>query len=435
MVNEFRAHIKKQFPSLQGTTFLLACSGGVDSTVLAYLCKRSKMDFAIAHCNFNLRGTESDADEKFVKDLADKLEKKIHVTHFETNDYASKNKVSIQMAARALRYAWFTETMATFGYTTLVTAHQLNDSLETFLINLSRGTGIDGLTGIPEKTNTIARPLLMFSRERILQYAKNEGIEWRDDSSNAETTYLRNRIRHKLIPGLLDLHPTFLENFQTTQAHLQHTSLIVDDHVKDIREKLFQNKGDVIHIAISPLLELYPLQTYLYSLFKAYGFTEWQDVADLLCANSGKQVVSKTHRLVKDRTHLLLTTLKNKVVTSYQIEKNQTVIREPIHMSITETPYMEKTSGEILYVDKETLKYPLTVRKWKKGDYFYPFGMRGTKKVSKFFKDEKIDVISKEKQWLLCSGEDVVWIIGKRGDNRFKVTGKTKGILKFSIQE
>jgi len=267
-----------------------------------------------------------------------------------------------------------------------------------------------------------------------LEYAKMNGIQWGEDRSNVESKYLRNKIRHELVPSLKELHPTFLDNFQKTQEYLQHTSVIAENHIRRLKEKLFKKNKDVIAISVASLLELHPLKTYLYSLFKEYGFKEWNDVVGLLSATSGKQVQSKTHRLVKDRTHLLLQILKDSSEQNYQIEENQTAVKEPICLFIKETKGIENISERILYVDKETLKYPLTVRKWKKGDYFYPFGMKGTKKVSKFFKDQKIDVISKEKQWLLCSGDDIVWIIGKRGDNRFRVTDETKNILKFSIQ-
>lgn len=433
MLTEFKTHIKNSFPALQENSFLLACSGGLDSVVLTYLCNACQLDFSIAHCNFQLRGTESDADEKFVAELAKKSNIKLHITHFDTNDYVIKNKVNIQVAARELRYAWFAELMQKNNIGTLVTAHHADDNLETFLINLSRGTGIDGLTGIPSKTDTISRPLLAFSREQILDYAKAENLKWVEDSSNADVKYLRNKIRHEILPVLKELHPTFLKNFELTQSHLKGANAILNNHVELLKSKIFESHNGGFRISIEELAVLHPQSAYLYALLKDYGFTAWADIARLLLGMSGKEVRSKTHRLIKDRECLLLETLGVSEVGSFTIKEGQHEIKIPIHIVVEEVASVKDTSQNILYVDKDSLKYPLVVRKWEKGDYFYPFGMTGKKKLSKYFKDEKIDVISKEKQWLLCSGNEIVWVIGRRPDQRFSVTEKTKETLKFIL--
>ncbi len=401
--------------------------------VLAYLCTKSNLDFAIAHCNFGLRGEESDADEKFVKEFSEQLKKKYFVIHFDTMGYVTKNKVSVQMSARELRYQWFAKLTQENNYKSIVMAHQADDNLETFLINLSRGTGINGLTGIPEQTDKIARPLLKFTREQVLAYAKKENLTWREDSSNQETKYLRNKIRHELVPMLKELHPTFLDNFQKTQEYLQETAEIAETHFVRLKQNLFKENKNNIAIKVTSLLELNPLKAHIYSLFKAYGFTAWNDILGLLHATSGKEVRSKTHRLLRDREYLLLQKIGQDGIRLYKIEENTTKIKEPIEISILQVGGVEKTSDSILYIDKKTLKYPLTLRKWKKGDYFYPLGMKGKKKLSKFYKDEKIDIFSKEKQWLLCSREDIVWVIGKRSDNRFRVTKNTKQIVKLTM--
>jgi len=432
VLEAFKEHISKTFPELLANPFLLACSGGLDSIVLTHLCHITGLEFLLAHCNFRLRGAESDGDEEFVQELAKKLYKKYFVTHFDTIGYVNKNKVSVQMAARELRYHWFSEIMRENDIKTLVTAHHGDDNLETFLINLSRGTGIDGLTGIPAKTNVISRPLLRFSRDELESYAKSEGLQWREDSSNSETKYLRNNIRHEIIPLLKKLHPTFLLNFNTTQELLNQTSVIASNHIQEVRDGLFRNEDGVVKIEIKALQELNPLKAYLYGFFTEYGFTEWDDVEHLLTAMSGKEVRSKTHRLVKDREYLLLTTMGASTNEVFTITENQTAIEEPLHFSIREVTNIEEQGKNVLFVDKETLKYPLTLRKWQKGDYFYPLGMQGKKKLSKFFKDEKVDVISKHKQWLLCSEEQIVWVVGRRADERFKVTDTTKNIVKIS---
>lgn len=435
VLTEFKKHIEKQFPCLREKPFLLACSGGIDSVVLTHLCAEAGLAFELAHCNFRLRGAASEGDEQFVRELAIDYNKKIYVTHFETEEYITKNKVSLQMGARELRYDWFAEIMKKNAITTLVTAHHADDNLETFLINLSRGTGIDGLTGIPEKTDTIARPLLRFSREQILAYAGAHNLTWREDSSNADTKYLRNKIRHYIVPSLKELSPTFLNNFQKTQGYLFQTAEIVESQIKQLKNGLFEENGDVVRIPITPFVDLAPIDAYIYLLFKEYGFTEWDDVRNLLSAISGKEVRSRTHRLVKDRDFLLLTKIGDIDNDIYHIKEGQKEVKEPVKLQIEEVKNWKEKGNHILYIDKEALKYPLSIRKWKKGDYFYPLGMAGKKKLSKFFKDEKIDILAKEKQWLLCSGNEIVWVIGRRTDNRFKVSDSTSTILKFVLDK
>lgn len=433
MLERFHKHITIHFPSLLKTPFLLACSGGVDSVVLAYLCSALELDFSLAHCNFKLRGTESDKDEEFVKNLAKKLNIKNYSTHFDTSDYVSKNKVSVQMAARELRYNWFADLIEKERYEIVVTAHQADDNLETFLINLSRGTGINGLTGIPTRTKTILRPLLPFSREEILAYAKTNKIEWREDTSNAETKYLRNKIRHHIVPHLKELHPTFLDNFKRTTSHLTNTAVIAQHNIDQIQQKLFRQEGDTMKISITEIKELKPVNAYLYPLFCNYGFTEWQDVEGLLTAMSGKEVLSKTHRLLRDREYLLLQPINVSEKQVYQIQKGKEIIDTPISLRFTDVVIIEKTPNNTIFIDKDLLKYPLSIRKWEEGDVLYPFGMKGKKKLSKFYKDEKMDVFSKEGQWLLCADNKIVWVIGKRADARFSVTEKTRNILRIDL--
>lgn len=401
--------------------------------VLLHLCHRCNLQVAVAHCNFQLRGKESDSDAQFVEDYCNKLNIKYFLKCFKTEEYANLNKVSVQMAARELRYAWFQTIMEANGYDCLLTAHQADDNLETFLINLSRGTGIDGLKGINEKSDAIARPLLPFSREQILEFAKEAGISWREDSSNLETKYLRNKIRHHIVPQLKELHPTFLKNFNRTQEHLSDTSLIVKQHIHALKGQLFISDGNADHISVAALQGLVPLKQYIYLLFSAYGFNS-DDVIALLSSNSGKLLQSHSHRLVRDRKVLLLEPLKLKPESSHTLLAEESVLNHPISLKLEVVRDMGKSSHKILYADKETLNSKLVLRKWKKGDYFYPLGMEGKKKVSKYFKDEKMDLISKENQWLLCSEGEIVWIVGRRADNRFRVTKKTKEILKITLE-
>jgi tRNA(Ile)-lysidine synthase len=434
MLNEFKNHIATNFNNLKEHSFLLACSGGIDSVVLAHLCNELNLNFVVAHCNFNLREDESDLDEQFVRDLALAFNKNIYVTSFDTKTYMDEHKTSLQIAARELRYNWFSEIMKQNLIKTLVTAHHADDSIETFIINLSRGTGIEGLKGIPEKTKTISRPLLVFSRAQILQYAQEHNLEWREDKSNAETKYLRNSIRHKIVPNLKDLHPTFLTNFLQTQKYLNDSFKIVIQEIEKQKAILFIEKDKVVSIEIEKLQALKPFETYLHHLFQPYGFTDALAISKLMETMSGKELHSATHRLLKDREQLLLQEITESASDVYFIKEDRKEIENPIKLKIEEVTTITNTSKAIIYVSKEALNFPLTVRKWKTGDYFHPFGMKGVKKISKFYKDEKYSLIDKEEQWLLCSNNQIVWVIGRRADNRFRVSDNTKQILKISVQ-
>jgi len=336
------------------------------------------------------------------------------------------------MAARELRYQWFSELLKTKGYDYILTAHHADDSLETFLINLSRGTGIDGLSGIPEVNEQVIRPLLPFSQEEIVEYATSESIEWREDSSNASSKYLRNKIRHQIVPILKELHPTFLQNFLNTQNHLQQTNDLVVNYINELKIKLFEQRDGAIKIDIEELEQLQPLESYLYGLFKDYGFTDWEDVKALLTAMSGKKIVSKTHILLKDRDCLILSEIKNRVSQIYPVYMDRPLTKLPIKLKVEVVETLDEQGKNVVFLDKEKLIFPLVLRNWEKGDYFYPFGMKGKKKLSKFFKDEKMDVISKKKQWLLCSDNEIVWVVGKRADERFKVEASTRQIIKIT---
>lgn len=422
-----------KLPFLKEKSLLLGCSGGVDSVVLAHLCVASDLKVTLAHCNFQLRGDESDGDEAFVRDLSHELDVGVMVQSFDTEKYAEAHRGSIQMAARELRYQWFNELLDTREFDFVLTAHHADDDLETFLINLSRGTGIEGLSGIPVQNEKVIRPLLNFSRQEILSYAKDNTLQWREDSSNSESKYLRNKIRLDIVPQLKTLHPTFLKNFMRTQSHLEQTQSLVRHHMEEIRARLFESDGDTIRISAEKLQELKPTAGYLYELFHAYGFTEWNDVEGLLHAMSGKEVLSKTHRLVKDRTHLILSPIETELEEVFWVSDDVKELEHPISLKLQNVKAVENTGRNIIYLDKEKLNFPLQLRNWEKGDYFYPYGMKGKKKLSKFFKDEKVDVISKEKQWLLCSDDAIVWVVGRRADERFKVEGSTKEILKITL--
>ncbi len=437
LLQKFQAHIQQDFSFLKDKKILLAISGGVDSVVLADLFYKSDFNFAFAHCNFRLRGSESDKDEIFVKEIAKKMGIACFVIHFDTKKYAEDNNISIQMAARDLRYNWFEEISIKNKFDYIATAHHADDNLETFLINLTRGTGLDGLTGIPNINNNIVRPLLPFSRNEIENYAKINNLNWREDSSNSEIKYLRNKLRHDVIPTLKELNPALLSSFSQTIDHLKGARQIIDDRIEDIQKDIVENKEEIIRFDIQKLKKLKNLRAYLFELLKNYGFTEWNDITDLISSQSGKQVFSKTHRLLKDRDFLILSRGKEEAIRLYnnEIENNQELKIKTEEIKKKDLGDFKNSDKNNIYVDKDLLKLPLHVRRWKNGDYFYPIGMKGRKKLSKYFKDEKLSLIEKENIWLLCSNNDIIWVVGKRADERFKITDKTKKILKIEIEK
>ena len=429
----FENHINKNLSFLKEAKLLIAISGGLDSVFLAHMCHHLKLDIVLAHCNFCLRGEESDADETFVLNLAKQLKVEVFTTHFDTNAYVKTTKQSVQMAARELRYNWFETLSKQLKCHYILTAHHADDNLETFLINLSRGTGLEGLTGIPVINNNTVRPLLPFTREAIKNYAKAHKITWREDSSNASVKYIRNKLRHDVIPVLKEINPTFLQNFNKTQGFLKEANTLIANQVvtvsKTIVKKIDKNTLEIDIKGVKALKEPKP---YLYQILKPYNFTSWDDVLNLLDAQAGKQIWSKTHRLIKDRNCLILTkiSLDTQNVIPVDIDKASQLFPFGT-LAFTKVERIEDKNLSTIYLDQDLLTQPLKLRKWQEGDYFYPIGMSGKKKLSKYFKDQKLSLLDKEHVWLLCSGNTIVWVVNKRADNRFKVTPKTLNILKI----
>ncbi|WP_100612694.1 tRNA lysidine(34) synthetase TilS [Confluentibacter lentus] len=436
MLNKFQSHINTKFPFLKDKKLLIAISGGIDSVVLTYLCHELQLKIALAHCNFNLRGDESDGDEDFVLQLAEDLELEVFIESFDTERYAEDNKKSIQMAARELRYDWFEELAEQLGFDYILTAHHADDNLETFLINFTRGTGLEGLTGIPEINGKFVRPLLFFSREDVETFAKERHIRWRDDSSNASTKYLRNKLRHDVIPILKELNPSLLQSFQNTMNHLQDSADIVEERIADFLKRAEDTSDkNQTKFKISEFKALNNPKSYLFEIFKDYGFTEWNDVLNLLDAQSGKQVLSEHWRLIKDRDYLLLSDINSKTYERIIISETDKNVETPIGtLLFNDVDLISETAKNIIYVDKSTFRFPLILRTWEEGDVFFPLGMSGKKKLSKYFKDEKFSLLDKENTWLLCSGTDIVWVVGKRADERFKVIENTQQILKIELK-
>ncbi|CAL2106870.1 tRNA(Ile)-lysidine synthase [Tenacibaculum sp. 190524A02b] len=433
MLKEFEQHLTTKFPFLKEKKTLIAISGGVDSVVLTCLLKKLNYPIALAHCNFQLRNKESDEDELFVNELAKELGLEIFNIKFDTKLHSKKNKQSTQVAARHLRYNWFKTIVSTNNFDFLATAHHADDNIETFLINFTRGTGLEGLTGIPEINNYIIRPLLPFSRKEIIQFAKTQNISWREDSSNTHIEYLRNKIRHKVIPILKEINPGLAKTFNNTATFLKQSQQIIDEGVSLKHSKVVSYDKNITKLSIKELNNLNNPNAYLYYFLKSYGFTEWNDVYNLINAQSGKMILTKSHILLKDRDFLLLLPSDKKTTTDKQhftITCNTKKISEPINLSFKNVQKKVSLDKNTIYVDKNLLNYPLTLRKWNDGDFFFPKGMKGKKKVSKFFKDEKISLIEKQNIWLLCSDKnEIIWILGKRQDRRFLPSDKTTNIV------
>lgn len=435
---KFQDLLEGSFSFLLQKRLLVAVSAGVDSMTLADLCVKASLHIAIAHCNFSLREKESDLDAQFVKDWGQYHDIPVFMRMFDTKAYASTEKISTQMAARDLRYNWFDELIKAEDFDYLLTAHHANDSLETMLINLGRGSGLKGLSGIPEHNGKIVRPLLRFSRKHIIEYAHTNQLKWREDSSNESTVYLRNALRHEVVPAYEKVIPQLLESVQRTQDHLRQSEQLLAVYTATLRKTLMYP----IHQLMGPTISCIDLEklehhdvpnAVLYVLLESYGFTAWEDVYSLRTAQSGKQIFSKTHRLLKDRTTLQLIPLTdNRSVDSYTINS----LEDPIEgdfgkLSIISSIYEETNSRNEIYVAADSLGFPLEIRRWRKGDYFYPLGMKGKKKISKFLKDEKLSLMVKENIWLLCSNERIVWVMGYRMDERFKVKNTTNPIVKI----
>lgn len=433
MRSKFLDILTRSYPNLQSSTLLVAVSGGVDSMVLVDLLKNCGISFVVAHCNFMLRGEESNQDAQFVEEYCTKYSIIQHSIAFDTTTYAQTHKQSTQIAARELRYHWFDQLMQENGYTHLATAHHLDDSLETFLINFTRGTGMEGLLGI-QQTDKIIRPLLSFTRDEILSYAKANGLVWREDSSNASDKYLRNKIRHHIIPTLKEINPTLLDNFNSTLTHLNQASGFAQEMATQVLSEWLEQKGDQQWL---PILKLKSLTNYSYVLYQwlsDYGFTAWEDIYNLVDSQSGKQIFSPTHVLLKDRSHLILSAQAKMLDTeSYFIDEDSTSGAIPISIRLQDVAMAEEDFNEnVIYVDKNLLNFPLQLQKWSEGDYFCPKGMGGKrKKVSKFFKDEKFTLFQKQETWILKSAGEVIWIVSHRQDERFTVKPNTRSILKI----
>ena len=466
LLQRFIDNIQNENLFQKNDRLLLAVSGGVDSVVLCELCSQAGFNFEIAHCNFQLRGEESESDEAFVQSLGEKYSAKVFIKKFDTEKYAEEKKISIQVAARELRYEWFEELinssteMSTANQNTqdtsniviitsyFLTAHHANDNIETLLMNFFKGTGIKGLQGILPKQRKIIRPLLFAKKEEILSFAKENNLSFVEDSSNLSDKYTRNYFRNQLIPSIQKVFPEVEENLLNNIERFKDTEILYQQAIHLHKKKLLEYKGNEIHIPVLKLLKAEPLKTIIYEIIKEYGFTAHQtdEVIHLLKSESGKYISSSTHKIIKDRKWIIIAPHNTQEASNILIDKNDKKIvfeNGTIRNKRTRKGKLSlSTENSIATLDANEITFPLLLRKWKQGDYFYPLGMQnlpagrpGKKKLSRFFIDQKLSLTEKEKIWVIESNKRIIWIVDKRIDDRFKVTARTTNVLKIIFNE
>jgi tRNA(Ile)-lysidine synthase len=440
LLKSFQQYIKQQHLFQQKDKLLLAVSGGVDSVVLCELCKQAGYDFVIAHCNFQLRGKESESDEEFVRGLAEKYNVTFYNTAFDTKAISKQEKKSIEETARDLRYNWFEEIRIKKNYGFILTAHHANDNIETVLMNFFRGTGIKGLHGILSKQNKIIRPLLFATKNELVAFANKNKLQFVTDYTNAENDFTRNYFRNELIPSMQKVFSEVEENILKNIGRLGEAEQLYNQAIALHKSKLLEQKGNEIHIPVLKLQKVQPLATIIYEIIREYNFTAHQteEVVALLQSESGKYIQSTSHRIIKNRKWLIISPNQTTVAQNILVEEKdkeitfQTGILQIEKVQQTSN-FKPQTTNLIAQLDAAEIKFPLLLRKWKQGDYFYPLGMQKKKKLSRFFIDQKLSITQKEKVWVIECNKKILWVVGMRIDDRFKITGKTKDVLQIIL--
>ncbi len=438
MLNNFQKYINDNRLFDPSKVQLLAVSGGVDSMVLLELMRLSTFKFAVAHCNFNLRSVESDADEKLVKKYCDKYAIQLFVKSFKTKKFASNEKISIQMAARQLRYEWFDEIIVANHLQKILTAHHLDDQVETFFINLIRGSGLNGLSGMPTSTEKLARPLIHFKKEELYVFAKENQVPFREDVSNEDDKYLRNKIRLNFIPQFQELNPNFTESLQESMSYISEAKNLLADAVDEfIQSAVIEKKNQKI-IDYTKLKNCPAPQLILFELLRPFGFNTDQ-INSILNTNkskSGAKFYSEAHILLVNRDEIILEekiqNIDDEVIEIDQFEFENESLKGKIFPKSDLKMFPNGKSQAVFDADK--IKLPLEISNWKNGDSFQPFGMKGFKKLSDFFIDEKLSLFEKEKVKVLKSQDHIIWVLGYRIDNRYRVDENTKYIWQIELK-
>ena len=429
MINKVQKFICNKNLFSKENKLLLAISGGADSVCLFYILTKLGYDIELAHCNFNLRGVESDKDASFVEGLARKFGLKYHFKSFAIQNYINTHKGSIQMAARELRYNWFKELLEFNKLDFIITAHNQDDNVETFLINLIRGTGIKGLCGIPLKQDNIIRPFLQITKSEVLSYLKKNDIKYREDSSNLDVKYLRNKVRHQLVPLLKEINPIVQQKISEEISVLEGVNNIFNQRINLIKKQLLIEEGKLYKIRISTLLKIKYLDIVLFEILKPFGFVSVKQIILAMSSQSGKRFFSNKYQMIIDRDYLIIFPLTIDQIDEKDIFQIDNDIKSPLCLRFSVSNDCKfDSNNNIVKLDFDKLSFPLKLRKWKFGDKFIPLGMRKFKKISDFFIDEKYSIFEKNNQWILCSNNEVVWIVGKRIDDRYKIETQTKKV-------
>jgi len=439
LFSAFKNYIVKEDLFSSGEPLLLAVSGGLDSVVLCALCQEAGYDFVIAHANFQLRGEESERDEQFVRQLGTRYGKEVLVRRFDTVSYIHEFKCSIQVAARALRYEWFKSIItANPAMTRVVTAHHQDDNIETLLMNFFKGTGISGLRAMLPLQGIIARPLLFAPRALLHEFALNRDLSWVEDSSNTSDKYTRNYFRHQLIPLVQEVYPAALQNLADNIGRFREIEQVYRQSIEQQKKKLLEYAGNEVFIPVLKLKKATPLLTLVYEIIHPYGFSPAQAeaVISLLDSDPGKYVSSATYRILKDRNWLIISPLQTMLAENILIETpheklvyEQGFLTLKIQPADTDPAYLKGLPDSTACLDAAAIQFPLLLRKWQPGDYFYPLGMRKKKKLARFFIDNKLSLAEKEKTWVIEMNKKIIWIVGRRIDDRFRVTTGTRQVL------
>jgi len=441
--SRFQDHVNSNGLWKEGDLLLLACSGGVDSVVLATLLHRMHQHVEILHCNFNLRGEESKRDEDFVRSLAQSMGLPCQVQSFDTKAAVLKMGKGVQEVARMLRYAWFDTVIEArqkqHKHVYLLTAHHADDQAETIAMNFFRGTGMAGMHGMQIKAGNLIRPLLFAKRAEILDFAESNDIAWVDDSSNMEDNYTRNHFRHHVFPQVEKIFPAVTQNLLDNAKRFSEMEIIYNKQIEKIKSGLMVKQSQSLAIPVNKLMSMSPLDTIMFEVFRDFGFSAHQvpEIKKLFDAISGKSVSSASHRVLRNRNWLLIDPIERNTHEIIVIEEGDESVsfnNSLLQIKKYDGNRLPDDSANHAWIDLETVSFPLILRPWKPGDYFYPLGMRKKKKVAKLLTDLKLSLAEKENQWVIASDRKIIWVVGRRLDDRFKLSSSSQKIMSIALK-